>query len=139
MTELRHFWIRSSQRRHLPCDVSQLRTSHSYRDTATNGSLRLDQCGRLYVALVQLAAPQRQDLSNRQFRRHLMLVAFCLLMEGSAERTPVVAPDVLGGVGASSSLVHPWGRTELVVQERVERGGRCCESLVGDRGVLARF
>ena len=95
MAELGHLWIPASQRRHLPCDVSQLRTSHGYRDVVANGSLRLDQRGCLHVTLVQLSAPQCQDLSDRQLRRHLMLAALCLLTEGRIERTRAAAPGVL--------------------------------------------
>ena len=66
MSKLGHLWVPTSERAHLPRDVSQLCFPHGHCDVATNGSLRVDQCGGVDMALGQLAPAQLQDLSFRQ-------------------------------------------------------------------------
>ena len=65
MTEFRHLWVPTPERRHLARDVSQLCLSHGGSDVTTNRALRIDQCCGVDVPLRNLTPALLQDLSNR--------------------------------------------------------------------------
>jgi len=65
MTEFGHLWVPTSERAHLPRDVSQLCSPHGDSDRAADGALRTYQSGGVDVALRQLAPAQLQELPCR--------------------------------------------------------------------------